>query len=950
MADIEWIDAAPVTPGSPVAVPSLRSRVDRLTAPVRGPLLLALAYFIGAETAFYIGTMSDRVFALFWPPNVILFCALMIVPQRHWWRYVAAVLPAHVIAEIGVGMSTSQLLAAFATNGAVAVFNAYGVRRFMDGPPWFGNFSKALTYIVIAAGLGPALAAFGGACVPIVGGAPPSDYWVFWSHWYAANALPSLTLGPVFLIWIADGARWSTWLPSRRHVKPAILAAALILTCAFTAEISARAIASSFFPVLLFSPLPFVLWAAVQYGEKGASGAILVATVIMTWRTLHAEDLFPDEDPARTVLALQLFLTGLSIPVLLLGALIDELRNAARTTRELAASLFRAQDEERRRIARDLHDSTGQNLIAATLIAGRLEQELPLSAQPMLRQLEDMLQLSIREIRTVSYLLHPPLLDEAGLGLALRIYVDGFVERSEVAVKLDISPDIARLSPDTELVLFRLVQEALTNISRHSGSPTAQIRLVRRATVGGHDVVLTIEDAGKGMSDATGSRLSIGRKSGAHVVRGVGLASMRERLAQVGGRLEIESVVGRTILTATLRIRDNAGLRPLRRHTLSQKRPKSVATFQGRPRPYFRGIPDTSSQPEVRRSSLTAGTIAWRSRVWEAFMSLHLERTDPGFGDPSRYFPSAEMIWIPGGTFRMGSDRHYPEEAPAHRVSVDPFWIDLTPVTNAQFRAFIIATGYVTFAEIPPDPKDYPGALPHMLKAGSLIFDPPERPVDLRDWSQWWTFKFGAKWRRPYGTGSSIADLDDHPVVHIAYKDATAYARWAGKSLPTEAEWEFAARGGGDDTEFAWGDELTPGGRHMANIWQGEFPRQNLASDGFARTSPVTAFPPNGYGLYDMIGNVWEWTADWYAAKHEADAAKACCIPENPRGGPEAASYDDTQPQVRIPRKVIKGGSHLCAPNYCRRYRPAARHAQPVDTSTSHVGFRCVRRPGVKPS
>jgi signal transduction histidine kinase len=538
-------------------VRSFWSRMGWLTAPIRGPWLLALAYFIGAEAAFAIGTMSDRVFALFWPPNVILFCALMIVPHRYWWRYIAAVFPAHVLAEVGVGMSTRELLAAFGTNCAVALFNAYGVRRFLRGPPWFGDFHKALTYIVVAAGVGPALAAFGGACVPILRGAAPSDYWAFWSHWYAANALPSLTLGPVFLIWFANGARWSTWLPSRRHVKPAILAAALVLTCAFTAEISARAIASSFFPVLLFSPLPFVLWAAVQYGEKGASGAILVVTVIMTWRTLHAQGLFPGEDPARTVLALQLFLTGLSIPVLLLGALIDELRYAARTTRELAASLLRAQDEERRRIARDLHDSTGQHLIAATLIAGRLEQELPPSAQPMLRQLEDMLQQSIREIRTVSYLLHPPLLDEAGLGLALRIYVDGFIERSEVAVELDISPDIKRLSPDTELVLFRLVQEALTNISRHSGSPTARIRLVRRTTEDGHEVVLTIEDAGKGMPDAAGPRVLIGRKANARVIRGVGLASMRERLAQVGGRLEIESVVGRTTLTATLRVRDD---------------------------------------------------------------------------------------------------------------------------------------------------------------------------------------------------------------------------------------------------------------------------------------------------------------------------------------------------------------------------------------------------------
>ncbi len=306
---------------------------------------------------------------------------------------------------------------------------------------------------------------------------------------------------------------------------------------------------------------------------------------------------------------------------------------------------------------------------------------------------------------------------------------------------------------------------------------------------------------------------------------------------------------------------------------------------------------------------------------------------------------SDAMIRIPGGTFRMGSDKHYPEEAPVHRVTVDPFFIDRTPVTNREFRKFVDATGYVTFAEVRPRAEDYPGAIPHMLRAGSLVFTPPDHPVDTRDWSQWWNFKFGANWRRPYGPRSSNRDLDDHPVVHVAYRDAEAYARWAGKELPTEAEWEFAARGGLDEAEFAWGDELTPGGRHMANTWQGAFPYENLETDGYARTSPVTAFPPNRYGVYDMIGNVWEWTMDWWSARHEGDVPKACCVPQNPRGGPESASYDPRQPQIRIPRKVLKGGSHLCAPSYCRRYRPAARHAEPIDTSTSHVGFRCVVRP-----
>src|SRR3954447_5227909 len=200
------------------------------------------------------------------------------------------------------------------------------------------------------------------------------------------------------------------------------------------------------------------------------------------------------------------------------------------------------------------------------------------------------------------------------------------------------------------------------------------------------------------------------------------------------------------------------------------------------------------------------------------------------------------MVFIPGESFRMGSERHYPEEAPVHRVTVNGFWIDRTPVTNRAFRKFVEETGYVTFAEIAPDAKDYSGALPHMLKAGSLVFSPPDHPVDLRKFANWWTFKFGANWRRPYSKRSSTRGLDDHPVVHIAYRDAEAYAAWAGKELPTEAEWEFAARGRLDQAEFAWGNELAPDGRHMANTWQGLFPHQNFAEDGFERTSPVETF------------------------------------------------------------------------------------------------------------
>ena len=301
------------------------------------------------------------------------------------------------------------------------------------------------------------------------------------------------------------------------------------------------------------------------------------------------------------------------------------------------------------------------------------------------------------------------------------------------------------------------------------------------------------------------------------------------------------------------------------------------------------------------------------------------------------------MIEIPGGTFAMGSDRFYPEEAPVRRVRVHPFRIDATPVTNVQFAEFVAATGYVTSAEIAPDPKDYPGMPPEFALPGSAVFEMTDRPVDTGVPS-WWHFRLGANWRTPTGPGSSIDGLEDHPVVHVSYSDAEAYAAWAGKALPTEAEWEFAARGGLDNADYAWGDELAPDGTMLANYWQGLFPFANQLIDGWLRTSPVTAFPPNGYGVHDMIGNVWEWTADWFAqplVKRKAHGS--CCVPANPRGGTRGGSIDKRD-AARVPRKVMKGGSHLCAENYCRRYRPAARYAQPVDTTTGHVGFRCVIR------
>lgn len=300
----------------------------------------------------------------------------------------------------------------------------------------------------------------------------------------------------------------------------------------------------------------------------------------------------------------------------------------------------------------------------------------------------------------------------------------------------------------------------------------------------------------------------------------------------------------------------------------------------------------------------------------------------------------AGMRPIAGGEFPMGSERFYPEEAPLRRVKVGSFWMDETPVTNRQFAQFVAATGYCTVAEITPDPRDYPGMDPALAQPGSLVFRKTQLPVPLDDWNQWWEFCLCADWRHPSGPDSSIDGLDDHPVVQVCHADAAAYAAWAGKRLPTEAEWECAARGGHDDgREYAWGNQLAPGGRMLANYWQGLFPYSNTLEDGWERTSPVRAFPANEFGLWDMIGNVWEWTDDWYA--QPVVKTSRCCVIDNPRGGRRGQSFDPATPGVRIGRKVLKGGSHLCAESYCQRYRPAARHPQAVDSATGHIGFRC---------
>jgi len=291
------------------------------------------------------------------------------------------------------------------------------------------------------------------------------------------------------------------------------------------------------------------------------------------------------------------------------------------------------------------------------------------------------------------------------------------------------------------------------------------------------------------------------------------------------------------------------------------------------------------------------------------------------------------MVPVPGGSFVMGSVDFYPEERPLRQVEVADLWIDEHPVTNAQFRRFVRDTGHVTVAEQVPDPADFPGADPADLVPGSQLFVGTPGPVPLDDWTRWWTWAPGTDWRHPEGPGGTLHGRELHPVVHVGYEDAEAYAQWAGKVLPSEPEWEHAARGGLDRATYPWGDEFMPGGRIMTNTWHGRFPFENLSPHGFRRTSPVKRFPPNGFGLFDVAGNVWEWTrSPWTDAPAEEPQqfVHSCCAPP-----PMSLTEQD--------RRVTKGGSHLCAPSYCHRYRPAARQGHTVRSSTSHLGFRCCR-------
>jgi signal transduction histidine kinase len=507
---------------------------------MQGPVLVSLAYYAGAEAAFLIGTLSDKIIAPFWPPNAILFCALALLPYRRWPLYVIAVFPAHMIAELGVGMGWSQLIVAFVTNCLVALLSASGLRYLLGAPSWFYSLRSAIIYVLVAAVFAPGIAAFGGAFVWITGGGDFQHYWFFWRQWYVANALGNVTLGVLLLTFLVKDRDWSEFGSRLRRTEATLLVAGLLVACAAAFEASPFA-KTCYLPAFLYLPLPIVIWAAVRFRTVGASVAILVVTVASISTLLHGSTVFASTNVEASVLALQLFLMVLSTSSLLLGASVDQLRRTERTAARLARSVLGAQDEERREVARRLLDDICQRLAAATWVTDQ---------HPATKGLEEAVQKSIRDLRELSYLLHPPMLDEAGLQSALRARLDRYTECTGIAVTLEAS-ELDRLPADVELTIFRVIEEALANVKQHSGSVTACIR-IERGVSPTSDVVVRIEDAGGGMPLMVQLEGLIQQATTTITDRGLGLARMRERLRRIGGELEISSESHKTTVWAKI--------------------------------------------------------------------------------------------------------------------------------------------------------------------------------------------------------------------------------------------------------------------------------------------------------------------------------------------------------------------------------------------------------------
>src|SRR5262245_34144626 len=513
-----------------------RSMISNL----KGPILVGGAYYLGAKSAFLIGTLSDKIFAPFWPPNPILFCALVLVPYRQWPLYIGAVLPAHIVAELSVGMGWQQLIIAFATNVTVVLLSAFMLRSLLGPPPWLNSLHRAVSYVLITALCAPGIAALGGAFVRITGGADLGNYWQFWTEWYLANALGSLTLGAMLLAWMGNEQDWADFGSHSRRVEASLLLAGLAAACsiAFSAYPIAK---TSFAPTLLYLPLPFVVWAAVRFQTIGASAAIFAITVGSVASTLQGSTVFSGSDVEENVLALQLFLLIVSGSTLLLGASTHELRAAERTTARLARFVLGAQDAERRHVAKRLLDDIAQRLAAATWVTSKSTRA----------GLEKTIQRSIRDLRELSYLLHPPMLEDSGLETALRARLDSFSHCTGIAVSLEAS-GIGRLPADVELTIYRVVEEALANVKQHSGSVMARVGVQRSS--GDRDVVrVSIEDAGRGMP-WTINMVALIQSRTTTPDWGLGLARMRERVRRMGGTLEITTARSRTTVRAQIPI------------------------------------------------------------------------------------------------------------------------------------------------------------------------------------------------------------------------------------------------------------------------------------------------------------------------------------------------------------------------------------------------------------
>jgi len=501
------------------------------------PLAVAVAYWLGAQAAFLVGTLSDKIFAPFWPPNVILLAALLITPVRHWPLYVIACFPAHVAAELGVGMDWPQLWVAFATNCMVALLSAASLRVLFPGRFVIRSFDTALFYVLVAAIGSPAISALGGAFVRVAGGGEMVHYGLYWQQWFFANALGSLTLGAAILSWSHTRENWRNLLHPMRLAEAAVLAGALILACVIAFRAHAF-LSRDLLPARLYAPLPLVLWAAVRFEVKGASAAILVVTIAAIGLVSNGPTVFVSAGAENNVLAIQIFLTALAAPVLLLAASIGGVRRAEETNAALARLVLEAHDDERRYVANTLHERIAQNIVAASWLAGDIRQKLRPQDRGGAKQLESVLHDATRDLRSVSYLLHPPLLEESGLSAALQVLVNEYAKRHNGPVQLDISQDLGRLPPLIELATFRFVEEGLANLTH---TAPARISVVR--DVGRH-IVLTIAQGGRRTSLGTSLRGRMTELFSSNHRGNLSIARMRERLRRVGGTIDIDERAG----------------------------------------------------------------------------------------------------------------------------------------------------------------------------------------------------------------------------------------------------------------------------------------------------------------------------------------------------------------------------------------------------------------------